>query len=453
MKKFTISLVLGLFCLHFPAIAQENIAANSGQQAIQTGQTVPDVSITDIHNYKAKTASLSDFKGKLLILDFWATWCSPCVAMIPRMDSLQKQFGDKIQFLSVTYQKATEVMPFLEKLEKQKGRHFDLPVVVEDKELHKLFPHRTLPHYVWIGADGKAKAITESTELTSANIREIIEGQRALLTNKRQYMGQKYNPYQPLFSIASHFGKDHILVRSVLSGFNEDIAGGGSYVDVANQDSIYFRRITLYNVSMPRLFQIAAGGSKPFSWNRTIIKAKDLSKLRSAASGQAYRDWLKDGNGYCYELVVPAGKADKAYEIMWNDLSNYFTDYRIEIHNEEMDCLALQSTGDYSKVISKGGVPGSEFSFTGCTITNRKFGLSLLVNQLATLYMQTLATPILNETSLEEPVDLKIDAPLNNVEAVNKALSAYGLRLVNVKRKLEVLIISDRPTATQSSIN
>jgi thiol-disulfide isomerase/thioredoxin len=72
------------------------------QGNIRIGETCPDVALSPIVNFKTSHATIADFKGKLLILDFWATWCAPCVSMIPVTDSLQKEFEGKIQILSVT---------------------------------------------------------------------------------------------------------------------------------------------------------------------------------------------------------------------------------------------------------------------------------------------------------------------------------------------------------------
>lgn len=52
------------------------------------GDKVPDIVLNHVINYKAGDIKLSDFKGKLVILDFWSSWCGACIALFPHMDSL-----------------------------------------------------------------------------------------------------------------------------------------------------------------------------------------------------------------------------------------------------------------------------------------------------------------------------------------------------------------------------
>jgi cytochrome oxidase Cu insertion factor (SCO1/SenC/PrrC family) len=58
-------------------------------QPLSIGDKVPDIQFENILNYKSKKAKLSDFKGKLVILDMWSTSCTFCIAAFPKMEELQ----------------------------------------------------------------------------------------------------------------------------------------------------------------------------------------------------------------------------------------------------------------------------------------------------------------------------------------------------------------------------
>ncbi len=55
-----------------------------------SGNLAPDFSVTDIDG---KKLSLSDYRGKVVLLDFWATWCTPCRAEVPAFVEMQQKYG------------------------------------------------------------------------------------------------------------------------------------------------------------------------------------------------------------------------------------------------------------------------------------------------------------------------------------------------------------------------
>lgn len=64
------------------------------------GKPAIDFSFTDM---EGNTYRLSDFKGKLLYVDLWATWCGPCIAQSPYFEALSKEYKDKdVVFLAIS---------------------------------------------------------------------------------------------------------------------------------------------------------------------------------------------------------------------------------------------------------------------------------------------------------------------------------------------------------------
>ena len=64
-----------------------------------------------------KDIRLSDYKGKVVIVDFWATWCGPCRKGIPDLIELQKEFGKDIVVIGISLDSGTkgDVVPFIQK--------------------------------------------------------------------------------------------------------------------------------------------------------------------------------------------------------------------------------------------------------------------------------------------------------------------------------------------------
>ena len=99
------------------------------------------------HDFKGELASgesfsLADFKGKFLILNFWATWCSPCLKEMPDLEQVYLDLGPKnLVVLAVSMGEGSErVRKFLKK------RQYSFPVMVDpDMEITRLYGVRNIP--------------------------------------------------------------------------------------------------------------------------------------------------------------------------------------------------------------------------------------------------------------------------------------------------------------------
>lgn len=162
---------MATLCLFFSAPSQAQ-SVTPAFKPVKIGGRIPDVTLTNVYNYETTKTNLSDFKAKLIILDFWATSCTSCLDNLPKTEELQKKYGGEVQFIKVTCQPRTEVLPFLKELYKTDPSA--IPVVTDDSALHKLFPHIDLPHYVWLDQTGKVVAITTTEQLTIENIDQFL---------------------------------------------------------------------------------------------------------------------------------------------------------------------------------------------------------------------------------------------------------------------------------------
>ncbi|PKR81702.1 hypothetical protein CW751_04025 [Brumimicrobium salinarum] len=117
------------------------------------GKKAPDFLLESLDG---DTVSLTSFKGKVVFIDFWATWCSPCISAIPKMEVLVEQFKHEkeiiILFINVEDSKS-KWKKYLEENE-IKGLHL-YANKQKSKELFEKFSFSGIPHYVLIGKDGK----------------------------------------------------------------------------------------------------------------------------------------------------------------------------------------------------------------------------------------------------------------------------------------------------------
>lgn len=79
-------------------IESKNKPASNVQEGFAVGDRAPEITFK---TPDGKQAKLSDYKGKVVFLNFWASWCGPCVGEMPAMQKVHEKYGDKLQIIAV----------------------------------------------------------------------------------------------------------------------------------------------------------------------------------------------------------------------------------------------------------------------------------------------------------------------------------------------------------------
>ncbi|MCX2477194.1 TlpA disulfide reductase family protein [Pedobacter sp. MC2016-05] len=208
MKQTTISIVRGELCLLFHGRSMKiftffslvlafyaNMASAQVPRSadeLVVGQRIPD-DLWDVpfrslrvggggggdgvlkgKGFEPAVLRLRELKGRLIILDFWATWCGGCIAGFPKAKKLQERFGEEVSFVLVNNEDPLKAERLLSRRLAENGEVFRY--VNSDTLLNRLFFKRLIPHYVWIDGSGKVMAVTGGDELTEDNISLVLSG-------------------------------------------------------------------------------------------------------------------------------------------------------------------------------------------------------------------------------------------------------------------------------------
>ncbi|MBM7705196.1 thiol-disulfide isomerase/thioredoxin [Chryseomicrobium aureum] len=125
--------------------------ATSPNSTLQKGDIPPQFTLQTLDE---KQITLSELKGKKVILNFWATWCPPCKAEMPHMQKFHEQYGDEVEIVAVNLTSKDSGIDKIEQFVRDYELTFSIPLD-ETGDVGDAYEAITIPTSYIIGTDGR----------------------------------------------------------------------------------------------------------------------------------------------------------------------------------------------------------------------------------------------------------------------------------------------------------
>ena len=151
-----------------PSAAMQDASESAG---IAVGQTAPDFTV---YTATGEEITLSQMRGKPVVLNFWASWCHPCCNELPDFEEAFAQYGDRVQFMMVNLTDgARDTLEGVQAFVSENGYSF--PVYFDTGEsAASAYGVYYIPHTILVSADGKVQ-YSQASPLTLERLQALLD--------------------------------------------------------------------------------------------------------------------------------------------------------------------------------------------------------------------------------------------------------------------------------------
>jgi thiol-disulfide isomerase/thioredoxin len=144
-------------------------------QRPEVGGIAPDFTLKDLRGHDVK---LSEYRGHVVLLDFWATWCPPCQETIPELVSVEKKYKNKgIVVLGISIDEGRDIATKLSAFSKEHEMNY--PILLGSDAVEETYNIRSIPTMLLVDREGKVRELymgymENFQDIVSAEIDKLI---------------------------------------------------------------------------------------------------------------------------------------------------------------------------------------------------------------------------------------------------------------------------------------
>ncbi|GAB2635723.1 hypothetical protein GCM10027035_31550 [Emticicia sediminis] len=373
--------------------AQEGAVSES----IQIGSLVPDFDINILTKEGTAKKNIKDYRGKVVILEFWATFCGPCFPAMDHLATLHKKFPNDLEVINVTDEERWKVVNFLKK------RPTSMPIAIDaNKFINQLFYHQLMPHTIIIDPQGYIKAITSPEEVTEEVIYLAKSGAILAVKTKAEFATKAENATVMTTVQAEDKSFYKVAVSAQKEGVQSQI----------NKKSDF--EYEFINCTVPLMYQVLYQTTRPNPNDRACLEVSEQTKYL-----------LEEKQQYCLTIKVPEALKHRLGEIGMKNLEDIFG-LKAKNENRTRKVYALSTNKDTA-------------------ITTSNVGMDMPLKDFLKLLWDTKVVdmPVVNESETADTSIIWVADFPKEVSKVQESIQKLGFKLTPKTTETACLVLHE----------
>ncbi|MES2418890.1 MAG: TlpA disulfide reductase family protein [Bacteroidota bacterium] len=402
-----------LFLFSFNAVnAQNPISLNIGQEA-------PQIKFNSVLGQKLAS---NFYQRKILVLDFWATWCAPCIASFPHFNSLSAKFkNEKVLFATITDEPELTAVTFFKRTQKQVAA---FKLIDTSKVTGQAFGARAIPFCVVIDQNNKVRWKGNTIDLTAQILQEIIDTPSPVVTvaeNKPSGLLTALTGPQRPKPVTTYFK------FSAIKGTEGKPVGGSSRNSAKNG----YYEINRSNIMLGNFLGLLTGYNMTARFiTNDSLRLKQLVTIDfSSPFSKGYEHFATE---YAGRFIPEQPRTNYLITLLQSTFN-----FNLKVIEKEMDVYEMIVI-DQKKLESFKSLQNGHSSFSDDFLPKFEI-VGYNLNGLSQELENSFKKIIVNNITDDDRYDLSLD--VSNLKTLNQTLAFHGLQLKEVKAKAKLITI------------
>lgn len=373
---------------------------------LKPGDHFPAIPIDNIINSSVKSFSINQQKDKkFYVINFWGTWCSPCIPEMEALAKLQSANASKLQIIGISDDPAEKLQKYLKTKPTTMWLATDTTWL-----LYSLFNFSSVSHSAIVNSNKDIVALVKTHSITQGLLDSLYKGQK--IKSNAKLKEKPVAKSDDLFAVDSTLAAS-FTIRSYMVGQQSMKRYWGKGI-FAN------RRRSFINTGITSLYKDAFN---IVSTNQIFYEV-DEKKIDN------YED---RNNLYCVDILVRPEEKDSLNVILQQKL-NAILPVKARIEYKTIPVYVVTNNGFHLPVSAKPTSYGfSGRGYDGDAVTISNFANDYLSNELS--------LPVVDETNINGKFDIKIAIDMRTEENVIKSIEALGLKIEKQERKMRMMVL------------